>query len=160
MPHVLTEQGEIDPAVQEEARRLTRLEADRLRRELGLTYRDLAEKSGVSVSLVNRLLSGPGWPRDQQLFRVAMGLGLERDGLAQYERRMIEKVLLEHLAAKNDIEHSVATDGHLSVDLDPSSVEGFTTSEIQEVILGAKKGAVAAINEIHSRRRPFRGLAA
>lgn len=160
MGQVVTEHGGIDPEVQEEARRRTRNEATRLAKSLQLSYRGLAAKSGVGVSMVNRLLKGPGWPRSDNLSRLSEALGLGPTGLVEYERRMVEKVLLEYLASKDDLEHSVAIDGHLAVDLDPSTVDGFTPSEIQEVILGAKKGAVAAINEIHSRRRPFRRVAA
>lgn len=156
---MLNSDGTLDPSLLADARARTRAEANRLRVLMGLSYRDLATKSGVGVSLINRLLRGPGWPRSEHVSAVSEALGIGPDGLVDFEMQAIKGVLIELLADELAARVTLPTDGTLRIDVDPDSIAGFTAGEIQEVILGAKKGAVAAVNEIQARRGRFRRVA-
>lgn len=159
MAHLLHADGTLDPSLLADARARTRAEADRLRQEQGLTYRDLAAKSGTSVSLVYRLLRGPGWPRQDHVAALSEALGMGPNGLVEHELQALKTVLIEMLAAELAAKVTLPSDGTLRIDVDPASIAGFTAGEIQEATLGAKKGAVAAINEIHARKGRFRAVA-
>jgi transcriptional regulator with XRE-family HTH domain len=159
MAHLLTSDGTLDPSLLADARARTRAEADRLRKAMGLTYRDLAAKSGTSVSMVYRLLRGPGWPREDHVADLSEALGLGPQGLTDYELQALKTILIEMLAAELAAKVSLPTDGTLRIEVDPDSIKGLTAGEIQEVILGAKKGAVAAVNEIQARHGRFRHAA-
>lgn len=68
------------------------------RKELGLTQKVLAERSGMSTPVVNRIESGKAvYPKPQYIHSLGRALGLDLSGYIRVERRQATREWLRQL---------------------------------------------------------------